>query len=169
LATGITAGETDAVPQVAATSAAAFLAERRLGEEVFGPASLVVSAATRDELLEVARHLDGQLTATVHGTPADLEGAADLLAILATRAGRLIVNGFPTGVEVGHAMQHGGPWPATSDPRFTSVGSAAAERFVRPVCWQDVPDALLPPALQNDNPLGLLRLVDGKPTRDRVG
>ncbi len=167
-ATG-TGGDTDALPLVAATSAAAFLADRRLGEEVFGPASLVVSAATRDEMLALARHLDGQLTATVHGTPADLAGAADLLGILATKAGRLIDNGFPTGVVVGHAMQHGGPWPATSDPRFTSVGSAAAERFVRPVCYQDVPDALLPPALQNANPLGLLRLVDGQPSREPIG
>jgi len=155
----------DAVALVVTTTAAAFLGDARLGEEVFGPASLVVSAATRDELLAVARHLDGQLTATVHGTPADLEEAADLLAILATKAGRLIVNGYPTGVEVGHAMQHGGPWPATSDPRFTSVGSAALERFIRPVCYQDVPDGLLPPALQNANPLGIVRLVDGQPSR----
>ena len=113
----------------------------------------------------LARRLDGQLTATVHGTPEDLAGAGDLLEILAATAGRVIVNGFPTGVEVCHAMQHGGPSPATSDSRFTSVGSAALERFVRPVCFQDVPDSLLPPALQNANPLGIRRLVDGVETR----
>lgn len=158
----------DAVALVATTTAAAFLGDARLGEEVFGPASLVVSAATPDELLAVARHLDGQLTATVHGTPADLEQAAELLAILATKAGRLIVNGYPTGVEVGHAMQHGGPWPATSDPRFTSVGAAALERFIRPVCYQDVPDGMLPAALQNANPLGIVRLVDGRPSREAL-
>ena len=85
----------------------------------------------------------------------------DLLEILSRKAGRLIVNGFPTGVEVCHAMQHGGPAPATSDARFTSVGSAALERFIRPVCYQDVPDALLPPALRDGNPLGIERLVEG--------
>lgn len=171
LLAGRTTGEhdRDAAPLVATTSAASFLGEPHLGEEVFGPASLVVSAATRDELLTLARHLDGQLTATVHGTPADLAEAADLMAILATKAGRVIVNGFPTGVEVGHAMHHGGPWPAASDPRFTSVGGAALERFVRPVCYQDVPEGLLPAALRDANPLGLLRLVDGRPTRDAIG
>ncbi|MBM4059370.1 MAG: aldehyde dehydrogenase (NADP(+)), partial [Planctomycetes bacterium] len=87
---------------------------------------------------------------------------------LATKAGRLIVNGYPTGVEVGHAMQHGGPWPATSDPRFTSVGAAALERFIRPVCYQDVPDGMLPAALQNANPLGIVRLVDGRPSREAL-
>ena len=81
--------------------------------------------------------------------------------MLGEKAGRLIVNGFPTGVEVCHAMQHGGPWPATSDARFTSVGTAALERFIRPVCYQDVPDALLPAALQDANPLGIERIVEG--------
>ena len=88
-------------------------------------------------------------------------GQSELLEVLATKAGRLIVNGFPTGVEVCPAMQHGGPWPATSDSRFTSVGTAALERFVRPVCYQDVPDALLPDALKDANPLCLERLVNG--------
>jgi len=101
----------------------------------------------------------------VHGTPEDLAAAGDLLEILAATAGRVIVNGFPTGVEVCHAMQHGGPSPATSDSRFTSVGSAALERFVRPVCYQDVPDSLLPPALKDANPLGIRRLVEGVETR----
>jgi NADP-dependent aldehyde dehydrogenase len=146
---------------VAETTADAFLANPALAEEVFGPFSLLVTVPTLESLESLARRLDGQLTAPLHGTPRDLEAAGRLLEILAAKAGRVIVNGFPTGVEVCHAMQHGGPWPATSDSRFTSVGAAALERFVRPVCYQDVPDALLPPALRNANPLGIDRLVDG--------
>jgi NADP-dependent aldehyde dehydrogenase len=153
--------QTQAGAIVVATTTDAFLADPALAEEVFGPFSLVVTVPSLDALATVARRLDGQLTATLHGTPHDLAAAGALLDILAEKAGRLIVNGFPTGVEVGHAMQHGGPWPATSDARFTSVGSAALERFVRPVCYQDVPDALLPPPLKNANPLGIDRLVDG--------
>jgi NADP-dependent aldehyde dehydrogenase len=153
--------KTQAAPLVAETTAKAFLAESAMREEVFGPFGLLVTAESEEELRLIARSLDGQLTATIHGTPADLVAATDLLSILACAAGRVIVNGFPTGVEVCHAMQHGGPWPATSDARFTSVGTAALERFVRPVCYQDVPDQLLPPALQDANPLGISRLVDG--------
>lgn len=152
---------TQAAPLVAETTATAFLAEPAMREEVFGPCSLLVAAGSAEELRLIARSLDGQLTATIHGTPADLAVAADLLEILARTSGRVIVNGFPTGVEVCHAMQHGGPWPATSDARFTSVGTAALERFVRPVCYQDVPDHLLPPPLKDANPLGIPRLVDG--------
>ena len=153
--------QTQAGAIVVATTTDAFLADPALAEEVFGPFSLVVTVPSLDALATVARRLDGQLTATLHGTPHDLAAAGALLDILAEKAGRVIVNGFPTGVEVCHAMQHGGPWPATSDARFTSVGSAALERFVRPVCYQDVPDALLPAPLKNANPLGIDRLVDG--------
>jgi len=152
---------TQAAALVAETDGATFLAQRLLAGEVFGPMSLLVAVRDRAELLAVARSLEGQLTATVHGTPADLADAAELLETLAGRAGRLIVNGYPTGVEVCHAMQHGGPAPATSDSRFTSVGGAALERFVRPVCFQDFPADLLPPALQEGNPLGIERLVEG--------
>jgi alpha-ketoglutaric semialdehyde dehydrogenase len=120
-----------------------------------------VKCRSTEQLEALARHCDGQLTATVHGTTEDLTTAGDLFGILATKAGRLIVNGWPTGVEVCHAMQHGGPWPATSDARFTSVGSAALERFVRPVCYQDVPQSLLPDALKDGNPLGIMRLMEG--------
>jgi len=127
--------------------------------------SLIVTVPSLDGLAAVARRLEGQLTATLHGTPQDLAAAGGLLEDLVAKAGRVIVNGFPTGVEVCQAMQHGGPWPATSDVRFTSVGSAALERLVRPVCFQDVPDSLLPPALRNSNPLGLERLVDGVRTK----
>ncbi|MEO7413870.1 MAG: aldehyde dehydrogenase (NADP(+)) [Opitutaceae bacterium] len=133
-----------------------------LAEEVFGPLALLISAKTFSELEEAARGLEGQLTATIHGTPEDLRQAAPLLRILERKAGRLLINGFPTGVEVSHAMNHGGPYPATTDVRFTSVGSAALLRFVRPVCYQDFPSAQLPAALRGENPLGLWRLVNGK-------
>lgn len=153
--------KTQAAGLIAVTDGATFLAHERLAEEVFGPWSLVVVVKSPADLPRMARHLDGQLTATIHGTAEDLAAAGDLLELLAEKAGRLIVNGFPTGVEVCHAMQHGGPWPATSDARFTSVGTAALERFIRPVCYQDVPDALLPAALQDANPLGIERIVEG--------
>ena len=109
----------------------------------------------------MARSLEGQLTATVHGTAADLQAAQPLLRILEGKAGRLIINGFPTGVEVCASMNHGGPYPATTDARFTSVGTAALQRFVRPVCYQDFPQAHLPDALRDGNPLGIRRLVNG--------
>jgi len=110
--------------------------------------------------------LDEQLTATIHGTPADLEEHASLISILETKAGRLIVNGFPTGVEVSPAMQHGGPYPATTDSRSTSVGTAAINRFTRPVAYQGFPQPLLAPELRDDNPRGIWRLVDGELTKD---
>jgi alpha-ketoglutaric semialdehyde dehydrogenase len=159
---------TEAEPSVATTSARNFLANPILATEAFGPFTLVVVADDMAELSACAAALEGQLTATVHGTPADLGAAASLLARLERVAGRVVINGFPTGVEVCPAMNHGGPYPATTDTRFTSVGTAALLRFARPVCYQSYPDSLLPPALQDANPLGLLRLVDGKPTRDPV-
>ncbi len=144
------------------TDAAAFLASPDLEEEIFGPASLVVTCRDEAELLAVTRHVEGQLTATVHTTADDRDLAARLLAILERKAGRVLFNGYPTGVEVCHAMVHGGPFPATSDARTTSVGATAIERFLRPVCYQDVPGDLLPEALRDDNPLGLTRMVDGQ-------
>ncbi len=133
-----------------------------LAEEVFGPFAVLISAQTMAELEEIARGLEGQLTATVHGTPEDLESAQELLRLLERKAGRLIINGFPTGVEVCPSMNHGGPYPATTDVRFTSVGTAALYRFVRPVCYQDFPETLLPTELKEENPLHLRRIVDGK-------
>jgi alpha-ketoglutaric semialdehyde dehydrogenase len=123
-----------------------------------------VLVACRDEaeMLAVTRHVEGQLTATVHANADDRELAARLLPILERKAGRVLFNGFPTGVEVCHAMVHGGPFPATSDSRSTSVGATAIERFLRPVCYQDVPTDLLPDALRDDNPLDLTRMVDGR-------
>lgn len=111
------------------------------------------------------RNTQGHLTATIHGTDEDLREFADLVAILETKAGRLIFNGFPTGVEVSHAMVHGGPYPATSDSRFTSVGTQAIFRFARPVCYQSFPDVSLPDEIKNENPLGIWRMVDGELTR----
>jgi NADP-dependent aldehyde dehydrogenase len=146
---------------VARTDAVNFTAHPELAEEVFGPYALLISASSLDQLEQIASNLDGQLTATIHGTPADLEAAAPLVRILEQKAGRLIINGYPTGVEVCPAMHHGGPYPATTDVRFTSVGTAALYRFVRPVCYQNAPAALLPAALRDDNPLGIRRMVNG--------
>jgi NADP-dependent aldehyde dehydrogenase len=145
-----------------------FIAHPDAAEEIFGPFAWIVTGQSLAELERAAEHLEGQLTATVHGTPDDLREAAALLRILERKAGRLIVNGFPTGVEVSPAMNHGGPYPATTDVRFTSVGTAALLRFVRPVCYQDFPADLLPPALRNENPRGLWRTVDGKATQAAV-
>jgi 2,5-dioxopentanoate dehydrogenase len=147
------------------TDAHSFLNEPDLAGEIFGPSALLVRHSTQEELLSVAQHLEGHLTATIHGTDQDLSNFRDLLSILEQKVGRLIFNGFPTGVEVCHAMVHGGPYPATSDGRSTSVGSAAIFRFCRPVCYQGFPDSALPPELQDDNPLEIWRLVDGQMNR----
>ena len=128
---------------------------------MFGPASVVVRAANVDELLRIAEHVEGQLTVTLQIEAADHADAKRLLPVLERKAGRILVNGFPTGVEVSHAMVHGGPFPSTSNAMFTSVGASAIDRFLRPVSYQDFPDALLPEALRQGNPLGLWRLVDG--------
>lgn len=135
-----------------------------LQEEIFGPATVVVEVADRAELLAALQGLRGQLTATLIGEPAELELCADLVAVLEQKVGRVLINGYPTGVEVCDAMVHGGPWPATSDARGTSVGTLAIDRFLRPVCYQNFPDGLLPDALKNSNPLGLMRLVNGEHT-----
>jgi NADP-dependent aldehyde dehydrogenase len=144
------------------TDAPTFLRTPGLMDEVFGPSTLVVQCSSREELLSAAEKLEGQLTATIHGTEEDFAANKDLVAILQTKAGRLVCNGFPTGVEVCHAMTHGGPYPATADGRSTSVGTRAIQRFVRPVCFQNFPDAALPDELKESNPLNLWRLMDGK-------
>jgi NADP-dependent aldehyde dehydrogenase len=154
-----THGETVALQ----TDIATFRAHPELAEEVFGPFALLISAGSMAELEEAAKALEGQLTATLHGTPGDLQEASGLIRILERKAGRLVLNGFPTGVEVCPSMHHGGPYPATTDVRFTSVGTAALQRFVRPICYQDFAPAQLPEALRDDNPLGLRRLLNGKP------
>ncbi|MFB4391391.1 MULTISPECIES: aldehyde dehydrogenase (NADP(+)) [unclassified Pseudomonas] len=142
--------------------------EPLLQEEVFGPATVVVALDDPAQLRQALAALGGQLTATLIGEPDELAAAGELVSLLETKAGRLLVNGYPTGVEVCDAMVHGGPYPATSDSRGTSVGTLAIDRFLRPVCYQNFPQALLPEALHDSNPLGLLRLVDGQPTREAI-
>lgn len=144
------------------TQASAFLAREALQAEVFGATSLLVVCANDEEVRQVCEHLEGQLTVTLHLDEDDLPRAKALLPVLERKAGRLLVNGWPTGVEVCDAMVHGGPFPATTDSRSTSVGTAAILRFLRPVCYQDFPDNLLPCALQHANPLLLRRLLDGQ-------
>jgi alpha-ketoglutaric semialdehyde dehydrogenase len=152
-------------------SAETWLANRVLQDEVFGPATLLVHAESREDLLEIARRMDGNLTATILGTADDLRDFFDLVSLLEIKVGRLIFNGSPTGVEVCEAMVHGGPYPATSDGRSTSVGGRAISRFTRPVCFQNFPDAGLPPELQESNPIGIWRMENGQhiqsPTRTR--
>jgi NADP-dependent aldehyde dehydrogenase len=155
-------GATAAQAMLFVTTGAHFLATPQLLEEVFGPATLLVECSGEEELVAVARHFDGQLTAAMHLEEEDGVLARMLLPVLERIAGRVLVNGFPTGVEVAHAMVHGGPSPATSDTRTTSVGAMAIERWLRPVCYQNFPEGLLPEALQDGNPLGVLRLVEGK-------
>lgn len=170
LVTKSTAINTEKVNQSVATiakvSAEAFIANKKFGEEVFGPWSLLVIADDAEQLTQVIESLDGQLTATVMAEKGELADYSDLLNVLTEKTGRIILNGVPTGVEVCAAMQHGGPFPATSDSRFTSVGTGAIYRFVRPLAWQDWEDSLLPAELQNANPLNIWRQVDNKWTKE---
>jgi len=137
-----------------------------LAEEVFGPCTVLVACASAERMQEIAAALQGNLTATIHGTEQDLAEHRGLVHLLEEKAGRLIFNGFPTGVEVCAAMHHGGPFPATTDPKFTSVGTAAIYRFARPVCYQDFPQWALPEELQDGNPRGIWRQIDGRMTKD---
>ena len=130
--------------------------------------TMLVTYRNESDLVEALESLEGQLTGTIHGTQADLSGASTIIAALKSRVGRLLFGGFPTGVEVCHAMVHGGPYPSTSDGRSTSVGTMAIQRFVRAVCYQNAPDSLLPEALQNENPLKLQRLVNGQSTKESL-
>jgi len=147
------------------TDAKQFLQNRTLQAEMLGPASIMVRARDIDEFMRVAEHLEGQLTATLQIDVDDYSDAKKLLPILERKVGRILANGFPTGVEVCHAMVHGGPFPSTSNAMFTSVGAAAIDRFLRPVCYQDLPDSLRPEVLKDSNVLGLWRLVDGEPSK----
>ncbi len=159
---------TQAVPAIATVDAATFMENPVLHEEVFGPFSLVVTCDSKAELLSVIKALKGQLTATLHGEATELPANKDVMDAMVDRCGRILFNGVPTGVEVCPAMQHGGPYPACTDSRFTSVGTTAIKRFVRPVSYQDCPDALLPAELQNSNPLNIWRLVDSNQTKDAI-
>ncbi|MDQ2666627.1 MAG: aldehyde dehydrogenase (NADP(+)) [Gemmatimonadota bacterium] len=168
LARSVTDDARRATPALLRLDASQFVEQGELREEMFGPVSVVVGAGDIAELERVAESLEGQLTATIHGTPAELRENHRLVAILQRKVGRLLFNGYPTGVEVGHAMQHGGPYPASTDARSTSVGSAAIDRFVRPLCYQDFPDDCLPVALRDSNAHGIWRLVDGARTREPI-
>ncbi len=148
-------------PALFAADAETFLANPALADEIFGAASLIVRCPDQDGVRRVLEHLEGQLTVTLQMDEADTGLARALVPVMERKAGRLLVNGWPTGVEVCHAMVHGGPFPATSDSRTTSVGTMAIRRFLRPVCYQDFPAALLPDVLADDNAAGLPRLFDG--------
>ncbi len=161
-------GKNFANPVLFKTLATKLRDNAHLSEELFGPASLVVEAVSKGELLALAEDLSGHLTATVHGTKQDLQEYKELLDILEEKVGRIVINGFPTGVEVCHAMVHGGPYPATTDSRSTSVGTTSIRRFTRPVCYQNMPGALLPEELQNENKLNLWRLVNGEQTKNAI-
>ena len=149
-------------PSVFETTAGKFLKTPDLNEEIFGPTTLLIRSQSKKEMIEIARGLEGQLTASIHGTEEDLAEYSELVDILETKVGRLIFNGFSTGVEVCPSMVHGGPYPATSDSRSTAVGTRAITRFARLVCFQNFPDSALPDELKEDNPLNLWRLVDGE-------
>lgn len=157
-----------AKPKILTVSGEAFSINPNLHQEVFGPFSLVVKCSTAQEMKKCISGLEGQLTGTVIGTETEMETYAALVAQLQERVGRLIFNGVPTGVEVCTSMVHGGPFPATTDSRFTAVGSEAIRRWVRPVSYQDWPDHLLPEALQNSNPLKILRRVNDQLTQDSI-
>ncbi|QBA21103.1 aldehyde dehydrogenase (NADP(+)) [Chryseobacterium indologenes] len=143
------------------TSAGNFVNNPVLSEEVFGPFGIVVECETDEELIEIAQQLKGQLTITIAATREDVRDNSTLITILKDKCGRLLFNGMPTGVEVVYSMQHGGPFPSTTDSRFTSVGPDAVKRFVRPICFQNWPDEFLPDELKNENPLQISRMVDG--------
>jgi 2,5-dioxopentanoate dehydrogenase len=151
------------------TDLSTFLGESELHEEVFGPATLLVKCSSEADLIAFAQQLKGQLTATLQADEEDMELAGKLAEVLRTKVGRIIWNGYPTGVEVCPAMHHGGPYPATSDARFTSVGTAAIERFVHPTCYQNFPQTLLPVELRNQNQRKIWRTVNGELTRADVG
>jgi NADP-dependent aldehyde dehydrogenase len=158
----------EAPPVLFETDAITWLASEALAQEVFGPSAIVVRGKSEEELLQLANSLPGALTATIHGTPEDLKQHRKLIAVLEKKVGRLVFNGYPTGVEVSSAMHHGGPYPATGDAKFTSVGTAAIFRFLRPVCYQGFPDEALPLELQDENPRNIWRMVNGQFTRDKV-
>ena len=156
--------ENNAAQALLKVDGAEFLKNTKLHKEVFGPFSVVVCCDDSAQLTEILEHLEGQLTGTVLGSEADLETYAAAVDALQSRVGRILFNGVPTGVEVCSSMVHGGPFPASTDARFTSVGTSAIKRWVRPVSFQDWPNSALPKALQDGNPLGIVRMEEGKYT-----
>ncbi|QBN17450.1 aldehyde dehydrogenase (NADP(+)) [Flavobacterium nackdongense] len=150
------------------TSVDNFLKNHSLSVENFGPSSIIVEADTKEAVLDAASNLEGHLTATIFGNENDIDQYRALFDILELKVGRIIINGFPTGVEVCHSIVHGGPFPATTCSQSTSVGTNAIKRFVRPICFQDYPDSLLPAALKNENPLNIWRLINGSLTQSKI-
>ena len=167
-AAGPPAGTCRAASAVFATDFQTIEAQPHLKEELFGPSSIIVQCRELSEMVRYAEALEGQLTASLHGTEEDLHTHERLVRVLERKVGRLVFNGFPTGIEVCAAMHHGGPYPATTDPHFTSIGTASIHRFVRPVCYQGFPDAAVPPELRNRNARHIWRLVDEQFTREDV-
>jgi alpha-ketoglutaric semialdehyde dehydrogenase len=154
--------ENEGLPTIATASGQAFLNNPVLHKEVFGPYSLVIRCRDMNEMTEVAKHLEGQLTSTLMATETDIKNNDELVEAVKDICGRFILNGVPTGVEVCLSMHHGGPFPATTDARFTSVGADGIKRFARPICFQNWPNELLPEELKDENPLGIWRTVNNE-------
>jgi NADP-dependent aldehyde dehydrogenase len=166
--TAIDADVDESIPTLAEVPAEIFLKNHLLHKEVFGPYSLLVKCRNVDEMLQVALHLEGQLTTSLMATDEEVQQYPELVEALQDLCGRFVLNGVPTGVEVALAMHHGGPFPATTDSRFTAVGSDGIKRFARPVCYQNWTDELLPDELKNENPLELWRTINNGLTKGRV-
>jgi acyl-CoA reductase-like NAD-dependent aldehyde dehydrogenase len=163
------AGQNTAVPVLLTADSDILSNNPRLSEEIFGPVGIIIPVNTKKEMLDIAENLSGHLTATVHGNNEELIEYKKLLEVLEQKAGRIIINGFPTGVEVCSAMVHGGPFPSTTDSKTTSVGTAAIYRFTRPVCYQNMPQSLLPVELKDKNKPGIYRLINGERSNKDIG
>jgi alpha-ketoglutaric semialdehyde dehydrogenase len=163
------ATKTQAQAALFTTSGQTFINEPQLENEIFGPSTLLVQCDTPEKMEQVARNFEGHLTATILGTEEDIETYQSLVRLLERKVGRLIFNGYPTGVDVCPSMHHGGPYPATTDANFTSVGTAAINRFARPLTYQNFPQAALPLQLRDENECGISRLVNSTFTRDPIG
>ena len=163
-----TSGENESIPTIAKVSAKAFLQNPLLHQEIFGPFSLLVKCNDVKELLQVAHAMEGQLTCSLMATDEEVKNNPELIETLKDKCGRFILNGVPTGVEVALSMNHGGPYPATTDSRYTAVGADGIKRFVRPVSFQNWNNELLPDELKNENPLGLWRTVNNVLTKDPI-
>jgi NADP-dependent aldehyde dehydrogenase len=163
-------GDSDIIghPTITTTSAKEFIQNPNLHQEVFGPYSIIVQCESINELMEVAYNMEGQLTTTLMATEADILNNGALIELIKNCCGRFILNNVPTGVEVCKSMHHGGPFPATTDSRFTSVGADGIKRFVRPICFQNWPSDLLPDELKNSNPLQIWRTVNNELTKEPV-
>ncbi len=164
----IEAVENQGAPTIASASGKAFLNNPVLHKEVFGPYSIIIRCKDMEEMIEVAKHCEGQLTTTLMATENDILNSSELVESVKNICGRFILNGVPTGVEVCLSMQHGGPYPATTDSRFTSVGADGIKRFARPISFQNWPDTLLPDELKNSNPLNIWRTVNNEVSKGAV-